>query len=118
MDLKIYLQFVLQGERIFRIGSLRYKMDSSRRTLQRISGGPLLIHSLFILLVIYYVGCLIAWANATKLVSNKWRKWFVDDESSSGALQKEKDDKKMYIPRRLMIGKDEYVFGFVAAEYL
>ncbi|KAJ6405376.1 hypothetical protein OIU84_013354 [Salix udensis] len=58
-----------QRERIFRIGSLRYKMDSSRRTLQRIS----------------------------------------DDESSSGALQKEKDAKKMYIPRRLMIGKDEYV---------
>lgn len=28
------------GERIFRIGSSRYKMDPSRRTLQRISGGP------------------------------------------------------------------------------
>nr|XP_034930374.1 uncharacterized protein At1g21580 isoform X2 [Populus alba] len=59
-----------QRERIFRVGSVRYKMDSSRRTLQRIS----------------------------------------DDESScAGALQKEKDAKKLYIPRRLMIGKDEYV---------
>lgn len=27
------------GERIFRIGSVRYRMDPSRRTLQRISGG-------------------------------------------------------------------------------
>ncbi|XP_011027446.1 PREDICTED: uncharacterized protein LOC105127746 isoform X5 [Populus euphratica] len=59
-----------QRERIFRVGSVRYKMDSSRRTLQRIS----------------------------------------DDESScTEALQKEKDAKKLYIPRRLMIGKDEYV---------
>ncbi|KAH8515825.1 hypothetical protein H0E87_004312 [Populus deltoides] len=60
----------ISRERIFRVGSVRYKMDSSRRTLQRIS----------------------------------------DDESScAGALQKEKDAKKLYIPRRLMIGKDEYV---------
>jgi hypothetical protein len=28
----------LARERVFRFGSLRYKMDSSRRTLQRISG--------------------------------------------------------------------------------
>ncbi|KAJ6920116.1 hypothetical protein NC651_013895 [Populus alba x Populus x berolinensis] len=58
-----------KGERIFRIGLVRYKMDSSKQTLQRISG----------------------------------------DESCSGALQKEKDAKKSYVPRRLMIGKDEYV---------
>eukprot|EP00257_Ricinus_communis_P017037 XP_015575379.1 uncharacterized protein At1g21580 isoform X2 [Ricinus communis] len=58
------------GERIFRIGSVRYKMDSSRRTLQRIS----------------------------------------DDESSHlAALQTEKDAKRYYVPRRLVIGKDEYV---------
>uniref|UniRef100_A0A2P2JZN5 Uncharacterized protein At1g21580 isoform X2 n=1 Tax=Rhizophora mucronata TaxID=61149 RepID=A0A2P2JZN5_RHIMU len=57
-------------ERIFRIGSVRYKMDSSRRTLQRVS----------------------------------------DDESSLIAVdQMEKDGKKPYVPRRLIIGKDEYV---------
>ncbi|KAI9200434.1 hypothetical protein LWI28_007878 [Acer negundo] len=57
-------------ERIFRIGSVRYKMDSSRRTLQRIS----------------------------------------DDESShSAALNLEKNGKRSYIPRRLVIGNDEYV---------
>ncbi|XP_034888885.1 uncharacterized protein [Populus alba] len=32
-----------------------------------------------------------------------------DESSCSGALQKEKDAKKSYVPRRLMIGKDEYV---------
>ncbi|KAF8011115.1 hypothetical protein BT93_J1663 [Corymbia citriodora subsp. variegata] len=32
------------GERIFRIGSVRYKMDASRRTLQRISGCHLLLY--------------------------------------------------------------------------
>ncbi|XP_038696271.1 uncharacterized protein LOC119993287 isoform X2 [Tripterygium wilfordii] len=57
-------------ERIFRIGSLRYKMDSSRRTLQRIS----------------------------------------DNESScSMALQTENTMKRPYVPRRLVIGNDEYV---------
>ncbi|KAK3230558.1 hypothetical protein Dsin_002439 [Dipteronia sinensis] len=57
-------------ERIFRIGSVRYKMDSSRRTLQRIS----------------------------------------DDESShTAALNLEKNGKRSYIPRRLVIGNDEYV---------
>ncbi|XP_044479300.1 uncharacterized protein LOC123206214 isoform X1 [Mangifera indica] len=57
-------------ERIFRIGSVRYKMDSSRRTLQRIS----------------------------------------DDESTgSASLDLEKNVKKSYIPRRLVIGNDEYV---------
>ncbi|KAJ6939182.1 hypothetical protein NC651_005584 [Populus alba x Populus x berolinensis] len=60
----------ISRERIFRVGSVRYKMDSSRRTLQRISD---------------------------------------DDSLCAGALQKEKDAKKLYIPRRLMIGKDEYV---------
>ncbi|KAJ0026405.1 hypothetical protein Pint_08088 [Pistacia integerrima] len=58
-------------ERIFRVGSVRYKMDSSRRTLQRIS----------------------------------------DDESTgSAALNSEKNAKKSYIPRRLVIGNDEYVY--------
>ncbi|XP_038700875.1 uncharacterized protein LOC119997759 isoform X2 [Tripterygium wilfordii] len=58
------------GERIFRIGSLRYKMDSSKRTLQRIS----------------------------------------DKESScSTSLQTEKIMKNPYVPRRLVIGNNEYV---------
>ncbi|XP_057993586.1 uncharacterized protein At1g21580 isoform X2 [Hevea brasiliensis] len=57
-------------EWIFQIGSFRYKMDSSRQTLQRIS----------------------------------------DNESSySAAFQKEKDSKRPYVPRRLVIGTDEYV---------
>ncbi|KAF3976404.1 hypothetical protein CMV_000424 [Castanea mollissima] len=57
-------------ERIFRVGSVRYKMDSTKRTLQRIS----------------------------------------DEESTcSTAPQSEKDVKKSYIPRRLVIGNDEYV---------
>ncbi|KAF8404047.1 hypothetical protein HHK36_008924 [Tetracentron sinense] len=34
---------LLPGERIFRVGSIRYKMDSSKRTLQRISGNLLLL---------------------------------------------------------------------------
>ncbi|OMO91233.1 Zinc finger, CCCH-type [Corchorus capsularis] len=58
------------GERIFRIGSVRYKMDSSRRSLQRIS----------------------------------------DDESSCSAVhQSGSSSKKSYVPRRLVIGNDEYV---------
>ncbi|XVF64485.1 hypothetical protein PTKIN_Ptkin09bG0173600 [Pterospermum kingtungense] len=61
---------VRPGERIFRIGSVRYKMDSSRRSLQRIS----------------------------------------EDESScpAGHLA-ESSTKKSYVPRRLVIGNDEYV---------
>ncbi|XP_057973394.1 uncharacterized protein At1g21580 [Malania oleifera] len=56
--------------RIFRIGSVRYKMDSSGRTLQRIS----------------------------------------DEESSyPTAIQPENDVKKSYVPRRLLIGNEEYV---------
>ncbi|KDP32867.1 hypothetical protein JCGZ_12159 [Jatropha curcas] len=58
------------GERIFRIGPVRYKMDSSRRTLQRISD---------------------------------------DGSSNFAALQTEKDAKRSYVPRRLVIGKHEYV---------
>ncbi|XP_059630634.1 uncharacterized protein LOC132273660 isoform X2 [Cornus florida] len=57
-------------ERIFRIGSVRYKMDPTRRTLQRISDEEL---------------------------------------SRSDALQFGKNAKKPYVPRRLMIGNDEYV---------
>ncbi|XP_015885756.3 uncharacterized protein LOC107421110 isoform X1 [Ziziphus jujuba] len=57
-------------ERIFRIGSVRYKMDPSRQTLQRIS----------------------------------------DDESScSVSLHPDKEAKISYIPRRLVIGNDEYI---------
>ncbi|MED6161082.1 hypothetical protein PIB30_057438 [Stylosanthes scabra] len=57
-------------ERIFRIGSVRYKMDPSRRTLQRIS----------------------------------------DDESlSSATTDSGMAAKRAYIPRRLVIGNDEYV---------
>ncbi|PRQ26639.1 putative transcription factor C3H family [Rosa chinensis] len=58
------------GKRIFRIGSVRYKMDPSRRTLKRIS----------------------------------------DDESSkSVVLNPETNAKRSYVPRRLVIGNDEYV---------
>ncbi|XP_039003281.1 uncharacterized protein LOC120129976 [Hibiscus syriacus] len=61
---------VRRGERIFRIGSVRYKMDSSRCSLQRIS----------------------------------------DDASSCfGSQQSENSVKKSYVPRRLVIGNDEYV---------
>ncbi|KAK3016029.1 hypothetical protein RJ639_005289 [Escallonia herrerae] len=57
-------------KRIFRIGSVRYKMDPTRRTLQRISG---------------------------------------EEPSCSASLQPEMDAKKSYVPRRLLIGHDEYV---------
>ncbi|XP_022773301.1 uncharacterized protein LOC111315667 isoform X2 [Durio zibethinus] len=57
------------GERIFRIGSLRYKMDSSRRSLQRIS----------------------------------------DKSSCSAGHLSENITKISYVPRRLLIGNDEYV---------
>ncbi|CAI8605565.1 unnamed protein product [Vicia faba] len=57
-------------ERIFRVGSVRYRMDPSRRTLQRIS----------------------------------------DDESlSSVSTSSGLVSKRGYIPRRLVIGNDEYV---------
>ncbi|XP_057470258.1 LOW QUALITY PROTEIN: uncharacterized protein LOC130759159 [Actinidia eriantha] len=58
------------GERIFRVGSVRYKMDPTRRTLQRISDEEL---------------------------------------SNSVALQSGKDVKKSSVPKRLLIGNDEYV---------
>ncbi|XVE95555.1 hypothetical protein REPUB_Repub02eG0108000 [Reevesia pubescens] len=61
---------VRPGERIFRIGSVRYKMDSSRRSLQRISD---------------------------------------DDSSCSAGHLSENSTKKSYVPRRLVIGNDEYV---------
>ncbi|GAV81655.1 hypothetical protein CFOL_v3_25109 [Cephalotus follicularis] len=57
-------------ERVFRIGSVRYKMDASGRTLQRIS----------------------------------------DDESAcSAAPTSENNAKKSYVPRRLVIGNDQYI---------
>ncbi|XP_022749074.1 uncharacterized protein LOC111298604 isoform X2 [Durio zibethinus] len=58
------------GERIFRIGSVRYKMDSSRHSLQRITDG--------------------------------------ESSCSAGHLL-ENSTKKSYVPRRLVIGNDEYV---------
>ncbi|XP_021760899.1 uncharacterized protein LOC110725738 isoform X2 [Chenopodium quinoa] len=58
------------GERIFRIGVFRYRMDPSRRTLQRIS----------------------------------------DEEASDFTASKtDKDVRKTYVPKRLIIGSDEYV---------
>ncbi|KAE9615277.1 hypothetical protein Lal_00048290 [Lupinus albus] len=57
-------------ERIFRIGSVRYRMDPSRRTLQRISDGEPL---------------------------------------SSASVPSGSTAKRAYIPRRLVIGNDEYV---------
>ncbi|XVE60266.1 hypothetical protein DITRI_Ditri05aG0115200 [Diplodiscus trichospermus] len=61
---------VLPAERIFHIGPVCYKMDSSRRSLQRIA----------------------------------------EDESSCSASHlSESSTKKSYVPRRLVIGNDEYV---------
>ncbi|KAL6525036.1 hypothetical protein OROMI_030629 [Orobanche minor] len=59
------------GERIFRIGSERYKMDPTRRTLHRI-------------------------------IAEK-------ETSSSVVLQTERNVKRSYVPRRLLIGNEEYV---------
>lgn len=60
----------IRGKRIYRVGSVRYKMDSSRRTLQRIS----------------------------------------DDESSCPAdFPSENNLKKPIVPKRLIIGNEEYV---------
>lgn len=42
----------------------------------------------------------------------------VDDESSCSEVQTEKDAKKPYVPRRLVIGKDEYVLAFIIIECL
>ncbi|KAJ0257547.1 Uncharacterized protein HA466_0083960 [Hirschfeldia incana] len=60
----------LTRERIFRFGSLRYKMDPSRRTLQRISD---------------------------------------EDLPCSGPTENGKGAKRPYIPKRLVIGYEEYV---------
>ncbi|XP_073290068.1 uncharacterized protein [Primulina huaijiensis] len=58
-------------ERIFRVGSERYKMDPSRRSLRRITEE--------------------------------------EEPSPSDVLQSEKNLKKSYLPKRLLIGNDEYV---------
>ncbi|XP_020582737.1 uncharacterized protein LOC110026215 [Phalaenopsis equestris] len=59
-----------RGERIFRVGSARYKMDASMRTLSRIP----------------------------------------DDNSTSSASQKQGNSSQIsFIPRRLIIGNNEYV---------
>ncbi|CAO2834236.1 unnamed protein product [Amaranthus hypochondriacus] len=57
------------GERIFRIGVHRYRMDPSRRTLQKIS----------------------------------------DEEADVTASTTETDARKVYVPKRLLIGSNEYV---------
>ncbi|GMH17151.1 hypothetical protein Nepgr_018992 [Nepenthes gracilis] len=57
-------------KRIFRIGSFRYRMDSSGRTLLRIPD---------------------------------------EDPSTSAIEQQENNNRKPYVPKRLMIGNDEYV---------
>ncbi|CAH9128458.1 unnamed protein product [Cuscuta epithymum] len=67
---KSYNVTLLPGERIFRIGSERYKMDPSGKTLQRISS---------------------------------------DEEPEESIVRPESNAKTSYIPRRLLIGNDEYV---------
>ncbi|KAL3641212.1 hypothetical protein CASFOL_016180 [Castilleja foliolosa] len=59
------------GERIFRIGFEKYKMDPSRRTLHRVTGEQ--------------------------------------EPLSSVVVQSEKNVKRSYVPRRLLIGNEEYV---------
>ncbi|KAL0795156.1 hypothetical protein Bca101_066533 [Brassica carinata] len=65
----------LTRKRIFRFGSLRYKMDPSRRTLQRISG---------------------------RISENV-------DSPCSGPTENGKGAKRPFIPKRLVIGYEEYV---------
>lgn len=125
------------GERIFRIGSVRYKMDSTKRTLQRISGGLFLISLVLITLglsflffnffffsfflfffniyfsynsLYYFFYCKISCINDSFQFLIVF---YVDDKSTcSTSPQPEKDAKKSYIPRRLVIGNDEYVAPF------
>ncbi|CAI9282093.1 unnamed protein product [Lactuca saligna] len=59
----------MSRDRIFRIGLVRYKMDPSRRTLQRIS----------------------------------------DEEPSTSKSSKEETRRRSYVPKRLLIGHDEYL---------
>ncbi|KAK9096204.1 hypothetical protein Sjap_021701 [Stephania japonica] len=92
------------GERIYRIGSVRYKMDSSR-TLQRI---PVHEEALakghtredIVLRVIDQ-----AWGS--DLLIKRYEK----SSSSSVGLHPEsgKDDKRSFVPKRLLIGNDEYI---------
>ncbi|XP_024962218.1 uncharacterized protein LOC112502509 isoform X2 [Cynara cardunculus var. scolymus] len=58
----------MSRDRIFRIGLVRYRMDPSRRTLQRIS-----------------------------------------DEKPSTSMQSKEEIRRSYVPKRLLIGHDEYV---------
>ncbi|KAJ8444418.1 hypothetical protein Cgig2_005940 [Carnegiea gigantea] len=68
------------GERIFRIGMFRYRMDPSRRTLQRIA------------------------------VIGTDHDPLIDEASSNSAAPKpEHGAKKTYVPKRLLIGSNEYV---------
>lgn len=78
--------------------------------------------SLDIALGLHNLGCSLECTNYMFILpnlSNFWSKCCVDDESScSAVLKKEKDAKKSYVPRRLVIGKDEYVLAFIVIEYL
>ncbi|KAL0360284.1 UNVERIFIED_CONTAM: Zinc finger CCCH domain-containing protein 7 [Sesamum radiatum] len=85
------------GERIFRIGSERYKMDPTRRTLHRIAGG--LLEFPFSLSVLKPD----PFAFEIDVASGKI------EPLSSVVLQSEKNAKRSYVPRRLLIGNDEYV---------
>ncbi|KAJ9564905.1 hypothetical protein OSB04_000871 [Centaurea solstitialis] len=60
----------ISRDRIFRIGLVRYKMDPSRRTLQRISA---------------------------------------DEEPSTSMQSSKEETRRSYVPKRLVIGHDEYV---------
>ncbi|KAM0033855.1 hypothetical protein Hdeb2414_s0016g00490711 [Helianthus debilis subsp. tardiflorus] len=51
-DYNILNLYLCAGVRIFRIGAVRYKMDPSKRTLQRISGGQVLVILLLIIMII------------------------------------------------------------------
>ncbi|CAH2033536.1 unnamed protein product [Thlaspi arvense] len=76
----------LARERVFRFGSLRYKMDPSRRTLQRIS---------------VLVSCISAELRHDSLPDV--------DSPCSGPSENGKGAKRPFIPKRLVIGNEEYV---------
>ncbi|KAI7740713.1 hypothetical protein M8C21_023524, partial [Ambrosia artemisiifolia] len=104
--------------RIFRIGSVRYKMDPSRRTLQRISGGQVLFEQQMVSLAIgddMYIssGCCIPEREEPPSmicyylnlpVRTSW-----PNEEPSNSKQSKEEIRKSYVPKRLKIGHDEYV---------
>ena len=58
MKMLFYYSDNVPGEKIFRVGSFRYKMDPSRRTLQRISGGQLMNYFVYLFLIYMFVSYL------------------------------------------------------------